>query len=92
MQAAGLLAQAGVQASPTARRPIKPKFPKRTPAYITAALKKNARAWRAFQALSPRHRLEYVKWIHLAKRPETRKKRIRESVRLLAAGEKLGLK
>jgi uncharacterized protein YdeI (YjbR/CyaY-like superfamily) len=31
-------------------------------------------------------------WIHTAKRPETREKRIRESIELLAAGKKLGLK
>jgi len=31
-------------------------------------------------------------WIHTAKRPETRDRRIRESIELLAAGQKLGLK
>jgi len=31
-------------------------------------------------------------WIHIAKRTETRVNRIRESIRLLAAGKKLGLK
>jgi uncharacterized protein YdeI (YjbR/CyaY-like superfamily) len=34
----------------------------------------------------------FVVWIHTAKRPETRERRIRESVALLAAGKKLGLK
>lgn len=92
MQAAGLLAEAGLRAAPTANRPVKPEIPKRVPAYITAAFKKNARAWRTFQALSPRHRLEYVMWVHTAKRPETREKRIRESVALLAGGKRLGLK
>jgi uncharacterized protein YdeI (YjbR/CyaY-like superfamily) len=33
-----------------------------------------------------------VVWIHTAKRPETRDKRIRESIAMLAAGKKLGLK
>jgi len=33
-----------------------------------------------------------VGWIHTAKRPETREKRIRESIATLAAGKKLGLK
>jgi uncharacterized protein YdeI (YjbR/CyaY-like superfamily) len=31
-------------------------------------------------------------WIHTAKRAETRERRIRESIALLAAGKKLGLK
>jgi hypothetical protein len=49
-------------------------------------------AWRFFEALSPLERKRYIAWIHLAKRPETRARRIRESVALLARGEKLGLK
>jgi len=35
---------------------------------------------------------DFVVWIHTAKQPETRAKRIREAIRLLAAGRKLGLK
>jgi len=31
-------------------------------------------------------------WIHIAKRPETRARRLREAIELLAAGKKLGLK
>ncbi len=33
-----------------------------------------------------------VVWIHIAKRPETRDRRIRQSIKLLSAGKKLGLK
>jgi hypothetical protein len=33
-----------------------------------------------------------VVWIHTGKRPETRENRIRESIALLAARKKLGLK
>ena len=50
-------------------------------------------AWQHFQqVLSPTERRNYVVWIHMAKRPETREKRIRESIALLSAGKKLGLK
>jgi uncharacterized protein YdeI (YjbR/CyaY-like superfamily) len=42
--------------------------------------------------LAPTYRRDFVVWIHIAKRPETRETRIRESIRLLAAGKKLGLK
>jgi hypothetical protein len=34
----------------------------------------------------------YVGWIDSAKRPETKERRLREAVRLLAAGRTLGLK
>jgi uncharacterized protein YdeI (YjbR/CyaY-like superfamily) len=45
-----------------------------------------------FQKLPRRERRNFVVWIHIAKRPETRERRIRESIALLAAGRKLGLK
>jgi len=62
------------------------------PAYIGKALKTNPRAWQHFQALAPTYRRDLVVWIHTAKRPETRDKRLRESIALLSAGKKLGLK
>jgi uncharacterized protein YdeI (YjbR/CyaY-like superfamily) len=45
-----------------------------------------------FRELAPTHRRQFVVWIHIAKRPETREKRIQESIALLAARKKLGLK
>jgi uncharacterized protein YdeI (YjbR/CyaY-like superfamily) len=42
--------------------------------------------------LEIRNRRHFVAWIHSAKRPETREARLRESIALLAAGKKLGLK
>ena len=92
LKAAGLLASAGLAAAPTdntsAPRPTIPDLP----AYITKALKANPKAWSFFQKLAPSYRRHFVGWIHLAMRPETREKRIRESIALLAAGKKLGLK
>jgi uncharacterized protein YdeI (YjbR/CyaY-like superfamily) len=92
LKAAGLLTSAGLAAAPTnntyAPRPVIPDLP----AYIAKALKANARAWQFFQALAPTYRRDFVVWIHTAKRPETRERRIRESISLLAAGKKLGLK
>ena len=58
----------------------------------TQALKSNSKAWTFFRELAPTYRRDFVVWIHMAKRPETREKRILESIRLLAAGKKLGLK
>jgi uncharacterized protein YdeI (YjbR/CyaY-like superfamily) len=88
----GLLESAGAAAAPTentyAPRPRVPELP----AYVTKALKGNTKAWKAFQSLAPTHRRDFVVWIHTAKRLETREKRVRESIALLAAGKKLGLK
>jgi uncharacterized protein YdeI (YjbR/CyaY-like superfamily) len=92
LQAAGLLAAPGLAAAPTANRYApKPKVPE-LPTYICTAFKTDPKAWTFFQALAARNRRDFVVWIHTAKRPETRERRIRESIRLLAAGKKLGLK
>jgi len=92
LKAAGLLAAAGLRAAPTdntyAPRPTIPDLP----AYIAKALKANPKAWSSFEELAPTYRRHFVAWIHTAKRPETREKRIRESIALLTAGKKLGLK
>jgi uncharacterized protein YdeI (YjbR/CyaY-like superfamily) len=62
------------------------------PAYIAKAFKANLTAWRHFLALARTYRRDFVVWIHTAKRPETRRRRIRESLELLSAGKRLGLK
>ena len=92
LKASGLLAPAGLAAAPTehtyAPRPTVPELPE----YIARAFKADAKAWTFFRELAPTHRRQFVVWIHTAKRRETRERRIRESLALLAAGKKLGLK
>jgi uncharacterized protein YdeI (YjbR/CyaY-like superfamily) len=92
LEAAGLLTAAGRAAAPTnhtyAPRPVIPLLP----LYIAKALRANPRAWEFFRQLTPTHRRDFVVWIHIARRPETRARRIRESISLLATGKKLGLK
>jgi uncharacterized protein YdeI (YjbR/CyaY-like superfamily) len=92
LKAAGLLTEVGLLAAPTtntyAAKPVIPDLP----SYIARAFRENTTAWEFFQKLAPSHRRYFVAWIHTAKRPETREKRIRESIRLLAARKKLGLK
>jgi uncharacterized protein YdeI (YjbR/CyaY-like superfamily) len=92
LKASGLLAPAGLEAAPTtntyAPRPVIPVLP----AYLAQALKANPKAWEFFRELAPTYRRDFVVWIHMAKRSETRERRIRESIGLLAAGKKLGLK
>lgn len=92
LQADGSLAPAGRAAAPTGAPDATPPEVPELPDYIARALRRNRRAWSAFQGLSPRERTRYIAWIHLAKRPETKERRIRESVALLAEGKKLGLK
>jgi uncharacterized protein YdeI (YjbR/CyaY-like superfamily) len=92
LKAERLLAPAGLAAAPTKNAYArKPKIPE-LPSYIARAFKANPRAWAFFQTLAPTYRRHFVAWIFIAKRPETREKRIRESIELLAEGKKLGLK
>jgi len=92
LKAAGLLAPAGLAAPPTDKGYApKPAIPE-LPGYIAKAIKANFEAWKFFRELSSRERRNFVVWIHLAKRPETRQRRIRESITLLAMGKRLGLK
>jgi uncharacterized protein YdeI (YjbR/CyaY-like superfamily) len=92
LKAAGLLARAGIAAAPTnnayAPRPVVPRLP----LYIAKALRANSKAWKFFQELAPTYRRDFVVWIHIARRPDTRARRIHESIALLAARKRLGLK
>ena len=92
LKAAGLLTSAGLAAAPTENtygpRPVIPDLPN----YIALAIKANAKAWKFFRELAPTYRRDFVVWIHTAKRADTRERRIRESLALLTAGKKLGLK
>lgn len=56
------------------------------------ALAPNGKAAEFFAELTPTHQQRFIGWIVAAKRPETRAKRIEESLALLARGERLGLK
>ena len=92
LQAAGRLGAPGLAAAPTGNRYApKPAIPE-LPAYVAKAFKTNRQAWQHFQALPRRSRRDFVVWIHMARRPETRERRIQESIARLADGKKLGLK
>ena len=89
---AGLLEPAGVAAAPTANTyAAKPKIPE-LPGYVAKAIKADPKAWSFFRQLPRTERRNFVVWIYIAKRPETRARRLRESIARLAAGQKLGLK
>ena len=62
------------------------------PPYMKEALAKNAKAQRNFNNLAKSYKRQYVGWISSAKREETRRRRLAESLRLLEKNEKLGMK
>jgi len=56
------------------------------------ALELNLKAKETFEKLAPTYQKQYIGWIEVAKREETREKMIKESISLLEQGKKLGLK
>jgi uncharacterized protein YdeI (YjbR/CyaY-like superfamily) len=92
LQARGLLAPPGLARAPTDRRGDAPEGSTAWPRDIEARLHAEPRALQFFESLAPSYRRAFVGWIEAAKREETRDKRIREALRLLSAGRKLGMK
>ena len=93
IEALGLLAPAGRERAPTVENhyPPRRKRSSTVPVYIEKAFKTEPRAWATFERLTSRDRRLYVGWIDNAKREETKSRRIRKAIGLLAAGRKLGL-
>jgi uncharacterized protein YdeI (YjbR/CyaY-like superfamily) len=62
------------------------------PPELTAALARNAKARQGFEKLAPCYRKQFIYWVGMAKRDETRQKRVAEAVRLLTDNQRLGMK
>lgn len=62
------------------------------PRELSVALARNKKAKKFFGKLAPTYRKHFIGWIVTAKRPETRATRLKESLGLLARGQRLGLK
>jgi len=58
------------------------------PADLQAALAKNKKARENFERFAPSHKKQYIFWITQAKREETRRRRIDETIKLLTEGKK----
>ncbi len=56
------------------------------------SLNKNKKAKEFFEQLANSSKKQFIIWINTAKRNETKETRIKESIHLLAKGEKLGLR
>jgi len=94
----GLMNPSGLRAIDEAKRNGHWAAPVRRPpaapisAEFKSHLRKNKKAAEFFASLAPSHRRQYGDWIASAKREETRTRRIEEALKLLAAGEKLGMR
>jgi uncharacterized protein YdeI (YjbR/CyaY-like superfamily) len=93
LKASGLLMPPGLNRAPTDRsydapRPSLSKIPQ----YIRTALGRHPTARSYFESLAPSYRRMYIAWIDSAKQQETKTRRLKEALNLLAAGKKLGLK
>jgi uncharacterized protein YdeI (YjbR/CyaY-like superfamily) len=93
LKSRGLLAEPGLKRAPTirggdAQRPSTSAVPP----YLADALKSVPEAWKHFTQLAPSYKRMYIGWIDSARRVETREKRLREALTLLAEGKRLGLK
>lgn len=80
------LNDAGIK-SPTLVKSAKPKPDAAIPDDLAAALKKNAKARKTFDAFSPSARREYIEWITEAKRETTRVQRLVTTLEWLAEGK-----
>ncbi len=76
----------------TSRAPREPKTAPRPkhamPDELTEALAGNVSAAATFQGFPPSAQYEYVEWVAEAKRPETRAKRIEQTIEWLAEGKR----
>ena len=59
------------------------------PPELTAALKKNAKARKAFESLNATNRYAFCWRVHTAKKPETKQARVEKFVEMLERGEKI---
>jgi uncharacterized protein YdeI (YjbR/CyaY-like superfamily) len=77
------LNEAGVRPKrdPAKKPPVKP------PAYLVAALKRNAKARKTFESLTSSQRRDYVDWLTEAKQDATREKRLATTIEWLADGK-----
>jgi uncharacterized protein YdeI (YjbR/CyaY-like superfamily) len=68
-------------------RSTRRKPPVKMPPYLTAALKKNAKARKTFEGFSPSQQREYVEWLIDAKQDATRERRLATAIEWMAQGK-----
>jgi uncharacterized protein YdeI (YjbR/CyaY-like superfamily) len=94
----GLMTEAGIgkvkqaKASGLWNKPDRPQISLDIPKELKRALAKNRKAHNFFDQLAPSYQKQFIGWIAVAKRQETKDRRVRESITLLEQGNKLGIK
>ena len=98
LQKQGLMMEAGMakvkeaKASGQWNRPDRPQLSFDIPEELASELAKNRKAREFFDRLAPSYQRQYIGWIAVAKRQETKERRLKEAIALLAKGERLGMK
>ena len=67
----------------------KPKPVPRTPAFLAAAFRRDARAHAGFKGLTPGRQREYIEWLNEARTDATREKRLARALEQMADGKGL---
>ena len=94
----GLMTKSGVARVTEARESglwdesNRPKISFEIPRELESALATNKKAKMFFNQLAPSYQKQFIGWISVSKRQETRDRRVAESIALLEQGRKLGLK
>jgi uncharacterized protein YdeI (YjbR/CyaY-like superfamily) len=92
MTHAGLSKVKAAQESGYWNKPDRPRISFDPPGDFKKALNQNKKAKEFFEQLAPSYKKQFIGWIRIAKRQETREKRVSESIQLLEKREKLGLR
>lgn len=92
----GAMTPAGQRAIDAARRNGTWSVPPPTvdlsmPSELAEGLRGNAAAAAFFDSLAPSYQRQFVGWIAMARREETRQRRVAKAIELLERGEKLGM-
>ena len=92
MMKAGKMKQAGLEAfgrTGSNQRALIAAENLKPPSDMKNALMADAKAWQNFQNFPPTARKLYIWWVAMAKRPETRDKRIKETVKRCSMNKRL---
>jgi uncharacterized protein YdeI (YjbR/CyaY-like superfamily) len=76
------------QFDPTVAATPRADLPVLMPDFFDKALKRNAKACSAFEALARTYKRQYIDWLNSAKREETRTRRLQDALAMLIAGRK----
>ena len=80
--------QLNLEKTPPVRKASAPKPPPALPDDMAAALKKNAKARKAYETFPPSAQRDYVEWITEAKREATRASRLAQAIEWMAEGKR----